>query len=371
MLYDKDELKKSLSIDEIIRVVRLLGSENEIDRREKGEIHFNTICHNKNEGSHKLYYYVNSQIFHCYTGCSESFDIFDLIIKNHKLKGINLNFQQAVRWLAEKTGRSFGFGFDTTIKPNLDLEDDWKWLNRFNEKRIEIPVLPQHDERVLDVFSNYKHYSWLSEGIGVGVMELFEIGFYNKYERITIPCRDINGRLIGIRGRATRDYDIENKKKYMPIKVEDTLYNHPTAYSLYGIHKTKEAIKRFKKAIIFEGEKSVLKAETFYNKNNFAVAVYGSNVSLVQREMLLNLGIEEVILAFDKSFKKHDSKEAYEYAKKIKKIAYMFSPYVRTYVLWDSFGVLKEDMSPIDNGQQILEFLLKNKYEISSKGESV
>ena len=39
-----------------------------------------TICHNKpGDGSRKLYFYENSGLFRCYTGCEEpNFDIFEL-----------------------------------------------------------------------------------------------------------------------------------------------------------------------------------------------------------------------------------------------------------------------------------------------------
>lgn len=82
--YDKDEIKNSLTIDEVFNLVAEFGGEPIM----KGESLFTakTICHNNfGEGSHKLYYYDNTKLFKCYTDCGTSFDIFELVakIKNH------------------------------------------------------------------------------------------------------------------------------------------------------------------------------------------------------------------------------------------------------------------------------------------------
>ena len=52
-------------------------------------IMFPTICHNlhAHNASHKLYYYKNSKMFYCFTQCSKSYDIFELLITIEKLRG--------------------------------------------------------------------------------------------------------------------------------------------------------------------------------------------------------------------------------------------------------------------------------------------
>ena len=67
----------------------------------------------------------------------------------------------------------------------------------------------------------------------------------------------------------------------------------------YGIDKNKEAIKEYKKCIIFEAEKSVLKMDSIYG-NNPSVAVGGSSVSEYQLNLLKVNGCEKVYLAFDR-----------------------------------------------------------------------
>ena len=67
MKFDKDEIKEQLTTDMVEDLVRDFGGDPQ-------ETSFGfiagTICHNHpGEGSHKLYYYENTRLFRCYTGC--------------------------------------------------------------------------------------------------------------------------------------------------------------------------------------------------------------------------------------------------------------------------------------------------------------
>ena len=80
IMYDKDEIKNNLTIEEVAELVAELHGEPE----NKGSyLICKTICHNSIEqGSHKLYYYDNTKLFRCYTGCEkDTFDIFELVCK--------------------------------------------------------------------------------------------------------------------------------------------------------------------------------------------------------------------------------------------------------------------------------------------------
>lgn len=80
MKYDKDEIKDSLTEEQVFELLNEWGGNPEYS---DNAIISTTICHNKpGEGSKKLYYYFNSKLFYCYTGCEEpAFDIFELVIK--------------------------------------------------------------------------------------------------------------------------------------------------------------------------------------------------------------------------------------------------------------------------------------------------
>lgn len=102
--YDKTEIKEQLTTDDIFNLLVDWGGEPEYT---SFGIISQTICHNPpQEGSRKLYYYSNSGLFHCFTGCENpSFDIFELIIKIMDIqKNIKWDLNQAVRFVAMRFG---------------------------------------------------------------------------------------------------------------------------------------------------------------------------------------------------------------------------------------------------------------------------
>lgn len=355
---DKDLLKNSLTLKEIEEIVVELGSSEPITNKQ-GQLQFKTICHGGD--SHKLYYYDNTKMFCCYTGCQETFDIYTLIQKVKKLHGEHISFYESVKYVANRTNKEH-----LRVNPNTSLKtDDWEWLAKFKRKKVN-PEIKIYDEKVLETFLPYPHESWLEEGISYETLVKFEVGYYIRDERITIPHRNIDGKLIGIRGRATRQEDIDNGKKYIPLTIGNTLYTFPTMMNLYGIHITKNAIKRYGKIGLFEGEKSVFKAHDFYGDDNWTVALGGSNVSKFQLKMMLDLGVKEVFLFPDKEFEKIETKRDEIFAKQILKHAHMLAPYFKVYLCWDKWGLLDIKDSPIDKGKEVFEYLLKNKIEIGS-----
>ena len=84
---DKDEIKNSLTIEQVEQFLAEHGGE---PVKRIGTLVSRTICHNPADGngSHKLYYYENTHLFKCYTGCAETggFDIFDLTRKIMKIQ---------------------------------------------------------------------------------------------------------------------------------------------------------------------------------------------------------------------------------------------------------------------------------------------
>ena len=93
MKFDKDEVKNGLAIEQVFELVAELGGEPVMS----GTGTFftaKTICHNLlGEGSRKLYYYDNTKLFQCYTDCSGSFDIFELVAK---VKNVNKEFKSSL-----------------------------------------------------------------------------------------------------------------------------------------------------------------------------------------------------------------------------------------------------------------------------------
>ncbi|PHA03042.1 hypothetical protein COE51_01480 [Bacillus pseudomycoides] len=369
MALDKDRIKEELTPSDIKLILKDLGSK-ESKKDMNDNLIFSTICHHGS--SQKLYYYHETKMFHCYTECSCSFDVYSLVVKS---KG--LTFPQAVQYVAGLTGKHYTRDSKITHEEH-NLIDDWDWLNKFKKKEKINTELPLYDEKVLDVMLKLPHETWIDDNISVETMKEFEIGYYIREEKISIVHRDINSRFIGLRGRALKQEDIENGKKYMPMMIGNKLYNHMTMMNLYGLHKTKYAVQKLKKIMFFEGEKSVLKCQDFYGDFNFTCAVCSSNVSNFHRDIALSLGVEEVFIAFDKfrAKKEDESEEIYqekvlEYQERLIKFAHKFTPYCRVYVLWDDQNLLDFKESPADKGKEVLEKLMQNKYEITTVHEVI
>lgn len=364
MKLDKELIKNSLTESDINKILMDLGStEPKYDK--EGNPIFLTVCHGGH--SHKLYYYQESKTFHCYSECQENMDIYSLV---SKVKGYRLpeEFPKVVNYVANMSGKMFAYNPDFTLQSNRI--DDWNYLNKLKRKQKPNVELNIYDENVLDVFLKLPHEAWLDDGISAETMSKYEIGFHVTQNKITIPQRSIDGKLLGIRGRALNQEDIDAGKKYMPLTIERNTYSTMSFYSLFGLNHTKYAIKRIKKVIIFEDEKSVLKCEDYFGEDNFAVSTYGSNLSDYQVNMLLELGIEEVFIARDKEYIDAESEESYNYQEKLMKQAMKFVPYVRTYILFDKWNLLKHKDSPADQGKETLLKLMKNKFEIKTIEEN-
>ena len=194
----------------------------------------------------KLYYYDKSHLFHCYTECGESFNIYGLIERRYSILKKDFNIYHIYLSLKNK------FGFDDT-----DFFNESKYIrdkDKYKARRHDKVELQEFNEGVLDSFIKYYTTEWLNDGISKESMDKFNILYSISQNRIIIPHYDVNGKLIGIRGRALNQEDIETFGKYMPIKLEKTWYTHPLSLNLYGLNQTKEAINKKKQAIIFEAE---------------------------------------------------------------------------------------------------------------------
>lgn len=370
---DKDKLKEELTETDIHMILADLGSNNpRTDLR--GNPVYNTVCHNNGSGSHKLYYYSESKSFNCYTNCNHM-DIYQLVIKAKGEQGYDMSFPDAIRYVSQITGRSPRS--EVGVEQNSARVSDWDFLNKFRKKPTLDKELEIHNEHVLEVFMPYQN-NWIDEGITKEVAKKYEIGFYFKENQITIPTRNEHGELIGIRARNLDKDRVKSGQKYIPVICGGIQYNFMNAFNLYGLHITKQAIQKYKRVYIFEGEKSCYKSEVLYGKDNFAVAVSSSNISNWQVEKILSLNVEHVIIAFDKFRGQNEieSDEKYaeqllNYEKKLARLAHKFAPYTRVYVLWDSEGKLEAKDSPIDQGREVFEYLTENKIEITTKDESI
>lgn len=355
--YDKDRLKNSLELEQIYDLLELWGGEPEYV--DGNTLVSKTICHNGD--SRKLYYYANTHLFHCYTHCG-SIDVFELAIKIQKLRyNIEWELYDAMVFIAQY----FGIEGEQELEEESSLQE-WEIFER-HSKLQDVPLqelvrLPEYNSNILLNFAYPRISSWEREGISRNVCKESLIGYYAGGDQITIPHFDIDGRLVGIRGRFVDSERADRYGKYRPLLIGKTLYTHPLSMNLYNLNNSKENIRQSGIAIVFEGEKSTLQYRTMYGKeNDISVAACGSSISSYHVALLKDLGVRELIVAFDRQFQKIGDEEF----KRLKsKLQYLYKKYnntIKVTAIFDKNMITSYKASPTDEGREKFEKLLRER----------
>ena len=349
------ELREQLT-DESIK--NILGQFNVEPAEETSDfIVFPTCCHNLEGGSNKLYYYKDSKLFHCYTECNSTFDIFSLLQKMYALRGKEITLREAVSVCDLDTT---GLGTDNCY----NCADDLRYLqsqNNYYLPKIEELEFKTYPKDILKKFTfDYVGLMpWIQEGINIEALQRFNIKYDDYRQAIVIPNFNYNGDLIGIRERYFKPEDIQ-KGKYRPLYDNKILYNHPTGRTFYGIYENHKVIERKHLAIIYEGEKSVLKHCSIYGaQNNVALATLGQNITRDHIQYLLKMEVRYVILAYDSDYQ--DNAQLKEVEQRYVEKAKLLAPYFNVSILMDYDFDLPYKSSPIDGGKEIFEKILSNR----------
>lgn len=352
---DVKTIISSFTIDKVVLFLRSLGVDNL-------EIHTDhivcpTICHNPIDEaeSMKLYYYDLNKSFHCYTECSENFNIIILYQKYMAINHQEVSYDEALYYLKQ---------FIDVEEKDIQPVEIVSWETEKELPRQSIITLPEVNKYALDYFVPFSHPLWEMEGITSDVQSLFNIRFSYGTNRIIIPHYDISGRLIGIRTRAIDEEDLVYGK-YRPAQIGEKMFNHQLGFNLYGIWEHKKAIQRTKRVVIYEGEKSVLKDSTYYGPYSVAVATCGSQLNRFQINLLIQeLGVNEIILAYDKEYDHCFSEEGMNYRKKLISKCEKYRGMANFYYIFDEQNILNKKDAPCDQGQEKLEYLMKRRIKI-------
>lgn len=351
MSYQYQDLINDLETEKVIQLMSKLGADKYI---EKGNaIIFPTICHNTevDNASMKLYYYTDNKFFYCYTECGPM-SIFNLLKNYYDSRQYEYNWYEDILKVVEDCS-SF------SLIDNFEFFKPMRLKDKYGEKREQIRLTPI-PKGILNVFSKEYPVEWLNDGITKTTMDKYNIMYSISQNKIIIPHYDIDDNLIGIRGRALNDWEVENIGKYMPVKIEGKWYNHRLSLNLYGLNKTLENIKRRKYVYLFESEKSVLQMESF-KQDNCAVAVCGSSFNKYQLNLLLKYCFpKEIIICFDKEELPHEDK----YFNKLWNIGKKYQNYCDFSFIYDREGLLDMKDSPSDKGEEIFEKLKNRRVHI-------
>lgn len=318
-----------------------------------------TICHNGE--SHKLFYYPNTRLFKCYTDCSETFDIFQLVMKVQ-----NIQLPQAVNFIA----KYFNFPSNEQNYQELDNVQDWKYLSKLEEHNSQennkrVIEMTFYDEKILKYLPHPHIIPWEMEGIKREVMEGCGICYDPVQQGIVIPHYNSENKLVGIRER-TLIKEEEEFGKYKPAILNYKQYSHPLSFNLYGLNWAKKQISKIKKAVVFESEKSVLKYMSIFGmENNITVACCGSSISSYQIELLISAGAEEIIIAFDKDFDNIGDDVWKRQVENYKKINNKYGNLINITFMFDKKNeILKKKNSPIDQTKEDFVKLFNERIKI-------
>ena len=344
---DYQEIIDNLKDEDVFKLLEQLGA-SPID---KGDYFIcKTVCHNENpdEASSKLYYYKNSHIFYCYTN-DGAMSIFKFLKNYYETRSIIYDWYEDILQVILKCSLN-----------NVQVDKGYKSIRDNYAPHKNLKELPHYSKEIIDVFTHYYPVEWLQDNISKKTMDKFNIRYSISQNKIIIPHYDINGELVGIRGRALNQEDIENFGKYMPVQIEGKWYSHPLSLNLYGLNFNKDEIKHQKVCYIYEAEKSVMQLENF-NMPHVGVASCGSNLNKFQINLLIKYcQPQEIILCYDRE----ENKNTENYFDKLYKMCHKYSNYVNMSFIYDRNGLTQIKDSPTDRGEQVFRQLLKERVHI-------
>lgn len=373
---DRDSLLEVVTPDDVINIMEDLGTDYIRDKVNDNQVYFRTVCHGGSK--YKLLFYKDSLLFNCLTE-DGIMSLYDVIMGALQCPFVEA-YQYILKFKGIKNQFSKGKGITNRNKREIeDLEFLERHLFKLNKKDI---TLPTYDDTVLNIFDNYYPSVWEDEELSAQEMQYFGVKMYFPQMKAILVHRNLEGKIIGIRGRSFFKRDIDAGKKYMPLTIQGLTYRHPTGLSLYGLYENIINIKRIKKCILFEGEKSVIKYGSYFGReNNIALATLGTNISLYQQQTILDMDVREVIVAYDKQYifeliEREDRssievqkaiKEYNAYIKKLIKMYTLFSNYCIFSVIYcEDDTTLDYKDSPIDKGKEVFNELYSNRVVIES-----
>jgi DNA primase len=220
-------------------------------------------------------------------------------------------------------------------------------MQKARKQRYRLKLMRDKENQVLDkntVFSWYRkiaHKSFLDDGISVQTQNIFEIMFDETSERVVFPIYNSYGELVSVKGRYVgKDEWVLDEMKYL------YLYSFDKGLELFNLHRALNHIKITGEVIVFEAEKSCMKAHEFGFLN--CVAIGGSELSPVQMNILVMLGVN-ITFAFDNDI---DETHVRNQAKQIRTR--------KCFWIKDTLNILDRKEAPVDKGGVAWMKLLKD-----------
>lgn len=271
---------------------------------------FKAVCPFHNEKTPSFMVSPDRQSWHCFGSCQEGGDVIKFVMKYE-----NLEFPEALRFLAEKAGvalpsfqrreermfytlydiyaeaRNF-FAEALAASPEALEYVKSRGLKEETVKDFEIGYAPGGEELTLRLLQ--KKFSLddiLNSGLSVRTRQgLNRDRFQN---RLMFPIQNSIGKTVAFGGRILPKYESEHEPKYVNSS-DSPIYNKSKI--LYGFDRTKGFIAKSKSAMLVEGYMDAVMAWQGGVKN--VAAVSGTALTSYHLERLRRLS-DTVFLCFD------------------------------------------------------------------------
>ena len=330
MKYDQDELRI------LCEQVDLLSyASKTYDFRHKSGPNYACHCPRHIDNTPSLMIDVSGNYFYCFS-CGVSGNIISWLRIFE-----NLTFDEAVEKVAELAGVDMG---------SLQTSDSLLFYKALRDSKqvvndtIEREILPTS---YYEQFSDELPTEWIEEGIPEDTMRKYEIRIDKKSNRIVYPVYDNDFHLIGAKGR-TRFKNFKTLKimKYMNYKKLQTVD------FFAGMKQAADSIQKTKKIIIFEGIKSVMKADAWGYHN--CISSETSKINEAQLRLLIRLGVKEVVFAYDQDVD----------INKIRESTKMLQRFTNVYAIHDKYHLLGDKDAPVDKGRDVWDRLFDERVRL-------
>lgn len=341
-------LKSSLTLEDHKNICKALGipafSENS-----KQIVYFTGDKHvNPYNGSPKLIFYKDTSIYMGFSA-GMSYDIISLTQRRLSLLKQPSSFIDAINFILSVTGKEI----DSVQRLTKTHVYDWQAdLEKFIRFRRTGTTLITYDDTILSQLGQSIPQAWLDEGISEYTLIKYQIGYYERLNATTIPCRDKQGNLIGIRCRHWQPNEIE-QGKYRPLLLLDgvTSFKFPTNDVFFGINYNWPEIERTGKVMLVESEKAVMKLDTIYKEHNVALGMFGNNLGLKRRNELIKLGVNHVVYVPDNDWIGRGDEACQEWEDKVIRFCKQFDGYAKVEIVWDNLGLLEAKENATDKDE--------------------
>ena len=327
--YDDEFLQK---ISDGVDLLEYIGKNTPLEK--KGKEYFGE-CSRHIDKTPSLSITPDKNVYYCFS-CGSGDGIIQYLSDYE-----NMSFDVAVQKACRLSGTDIS---KQCISPTVRL------LKKVRQMRQKSKV-QEHEvlsEDVLQKYSKEPISEWIAEGIRAEELDLFDIRLDKRSNRIVYPVRDIDGRLINIKGR-TR---FEN---YKEMRLAKYMNYYPIGNMDYfqSLNLTLPYILKKNEVIIFEGVKSVMKCYGWGYKN--CVSAEKHTLTEEQIRLLVNLRVN-VVFAYDSdvSYKTSDAKNTIQKLLRFTNVSAILDPD-------NLLGGVEGKNSPADKGRQVFEELYEKR----------